>query len=126
MTECPDDDVEGQVSSRSSPIPPSMGTKSKKHPRKCNWTSQHKRVNKSKRKQGGSRLVLNKSAIVEHVGGKNDRTCLLDVISQVLPNDKDKTKVFTAIFSAMPSEGDTLIMSSETNIALAPPLVFNL
>ena len=30
-TECTDDDVEGQFSSRSSPVTPSKGTKPKKH-----------------------------------------------------------------------------------------------
>jgi len=117
LTECPDDDVEGQFSSRSSPVTPSRGTKSKKHPRKRKRSKNHKNIAQSKRKQGGSRLVLNKSAVID-VGGKNDRTCLLDAISQILPNDKDKARVCAAFTSAMPAEGDTSIMCANHALSL--------
>ena len=120
LSECSDDDVEEQVSSRPSPIPPSMDAKSKKPPRKRNRASQHRRINnaQSKMKRGGSRLVLNKSPLLVDVGGKNNRTCLLEAIGSVLPHNKDKAEVCAAITSSMPSAGDTSIMC--VNHALSP------
>ena len=60
LTECPDDVSQGSVSSRSSPVPPSNGTKTMTLPRKRNRSIKRNckiNANSKNRKQGGSRLA---------------------------------------------------------------------
>ena len=105
--------VEANVSVLQSQFPPPQLNKSKK---KRKRKSQGNRISltKSNRKEGGSRLVLNKT-VAGH-GGPNNRTCLLDSISTLLP-DNMKELVFSAMAASMPAQGDTSVSHIKNALA---------
>ena len=62
---------------------------------------------KAMQKKGGSRLVLNQSVI--NPTSSNNRTCLLDAISALLPSNENKEVLCSELGSLMPRSGDTAI-----------------
>ena len=80
-------------------------------------------ITKAKSKEGGSRLVLNKTAVMQ--SGSNNRKCLLDTITTLLPA-KMKELVFSEMAAVMPAEGDTSILTIEhaltTHVLLLKPV----
>ena len=65
-------------------------------------------ITTAKMKNGGSRLVHNKS--ITHMSDTNICTCLLDSILVILPPSKNKELVGPVIASSMHVEGDTSII----------------
>ena len=59
----------------------------------------------SKKKKGGSRSVLNKTAST--TCGPNNRRCLIDSVMALLPPKMDKESLHSALVSSMPTTGDT-------------------
>ena len=101
------DGVEEKVSALQSPIPPPGLNKSKRK-RSRKRKSQNERINPAaaKRKKGGARLMLNKTEAI--LSGPNTRTCLLDSVTALLP-DETKEQVHATMVTAMPAEGDTSV-----------------
>ena len=65
-------------------------------------------ITTAKMKNGGSRLVHNKS--ITHMSDTNICTCLLDSILVILPPSKNKELVGSAIASSMSADGNTSII----------------
>ena len=96
--------VEGNVSVLQSQVHPSqLNTSTKKRSRKGKCRSMRTHIAKAKRKEGGSRLVRNTTALKQSC--QNNRTCLLDAITAILPPTMNKELVCSAIASLMPVEG---------------------
>jgi hypothetical protein len=106
------DGVEGKVSALQSPIPPPELKTSK---RKRNRKSRNERANpvQAKRKKGGARMILNKT---EAQSGPNNRTCLLESVTTLLPADT-KEQVHATMLMAMPAEGDTSVADISNALA---------
>ena len=76
--------VEGNVSVLQSQFHPSqLNTSTKKRSRKGKSRGMHAHITKAKRKEGGARLVPN--TIAAEQSCSNNRTCLLDAITAILP-----------------------------------------
>ena len=64
---------------------------------------------------GGSRLVRNTTV---KIVGRNERTCLCDAIIAIMPAENNKKRVFSALSSTMPAEGDTKIGDVKNALAI--------
>jgi len=111
------DGVEGDAFSATeqSRFHPPDQPKLKRRKRALSKDSRHKRF-KAIQKKGGSRLVPNMSSINQT--RKNDRTCLLEAISALLPSNEIKQAFCSELSSIMPRSGDTAITCA--NEALKP------
>ena len=100
--------VEARVSVQQSNLPPpQLKEATKKRVRKRKSPAIRALITTAKMKDGGSRLVRNKSIML--MCGPNNRTCLLDSIQVILPITKNKELVCSTLASSMPVEGDTSI-----------------
>ena len=109
-------DVEEYFSVRQSMLPPSpLENSDKKQPRPRR--SQDVRANdvKADSTGGGSRLL--KTASLPTIEEGNNRTCLLDSISEILPPTIDRRFVRSAVASCMPKEGDTSVKNIKHALA---------
>jgi len=98
-------DVEGPAVALQSSLLSSPEQKPKRKRKRKNRASR-KHGNDAKRKKGGARLILNKTEAI--LSGPNTRTCLLDSVTALLP-DETKEQVHATMVTAMPAEGDTSV-----------------
>ena len=127
----------GKVSASQSPYPllpgaPSTDHTSNKHgrnrnkkrkvkpkPRKKSSTTckVNQNIQQAEALVGGCRKVLNKKPAMTAPTGHNGRTCLVDAICALLPDEESKQSVFSSICLEIPTEGDMSITCA--NVALA-------
>ena len=90
--------------------PPRDETKKKKKRKKArNRSGRNGRKTQSnaEEQEAGSRLVWNKSSVGS--SARNDRTCMLDAIIDLIPSEIDKVEMYDAMILKMPKEGDTSV-----------------
>ena len=90
-----------------------MGThrSSSLHPRRRRGKRERMKLIKS----AGSRLVLNKNVQVS--GGRNTRTCILDAVLSIVPQDDKRDSIRDALLASMPVHGDTSISTMNDVLA---------
>ena len=95
--------------------PPQLNQSTKKRSRKGKSQGVRTLIAKARRNEGGARLVRNTTAVEQSC--PNNRTCLLDAITAILPPTMNKELVCSAIASSMPAEGDTSILNISNALA---------